>query len=96
MGALANALRATKEYFESAYIYGSEETSTTQLQHSNQANASEPLLLDFAKDFESVCVQTSFRIQNRVGVMSAVGEISKKSVFTQSVNIGWQTLKPYM
>jgi hypothetical protein len=62
--------------------------------HSTQANNSEALLLDFAKPSESVCVQTAFRMYNRVGVAGASGEISRKSVFTQNVNFLWQVLKP--
>lgn len=56
-------------------------------------NDTEPLLLDYSKPSESICVQTAFRVQNRVGVEGASGEISKRSVFTQSVNIDWRLQK---
>lgn len=60
----------------------------------NQANGSEALLLDYTRSTETFCIETGFRIYNRGGVTDASGEISKKSVFSQGVNILWQALKP--
>ncbi|KAF2464172.1 uncharacterized protein BDR25DRAFT_381616 [Lindgomyces ingoldianus] len=81
-------------YFETSYIYGGEETAKTYHVHTNQPNASEPFLLDFTKAQESLCVQTTFRVIARGGVTHAGGEISRKSVFVQSVNVAWQSEKP--
>ncbi|KAF2798015.1 hypothetical protein K505DRAFT_357905 [Melanomma pulvis-pyrius CBS 109.77] len=84
----------SEEYFDFSYIYGDTNTAVTALTHSTQANNSEALLLDFTKPSESVCVQTAFRMYNRVGVVGASGEISRKSVFSMNVNFAWQALKP--
>ncbi|KAF2714535.1 hypothetical protein K504DRAFT_509522 [Pleomassaria siparia CBS 279.74] len=83
-----------EEYFDFSYVYGSPETSLTTLTHSIQANNSEAVVLDPTRSTDSFCVQTAFRMYNRVGVGNASGEISRRSVFTMGVNIAWQALKP--
>jgi hypothetical protein len=45
--------------------------------------------LDYKKESEGICVETSFAVYNRQGVTGATGEISRKSVFTQGVNLRW-------
>jgi hypothetical protein len=57
--------------------------------HTKQTNDTEQFVLDYTKESESICVQTAFRIQNRVGVNGANGELSRKSVFTLGMNIDW-------
>ncbi|KAF2115331.1 hypothetical protein BDV96DRAFT_599686 [Lophiotrema nucula] len=78
-----------EEYFESSYIYGSEETNSTFRTHSTQANGSDPLLLDYSRPKEELCIQTTFRVFSRGGWDGGAAEISRKSVFVQSVNLAW-------
>ncbi|KAF1993788.1 hypothetical protein P154DRAFT_582459 [Amniculicola lignicola CBS 123094] len=90
---MENATR--DEYFESLYTYGSEDTMSIFHTQTTLINASEPLILDYTRDHEEVCVQTAFRVISRGGWEGgARAEISRSSVFVQSVNIEWAGTKP--
>jgi hypothetical protein len=39
---------------------------------------------------ETMCVQTSFAVYNRIGVSGAKGEVSRRSVFRLGVNVEWE------
>ncbi|KAF2653995.1 hypothetical protein K491DRAFT_717532 [Lophiostoma macrostomum CBS 122681] len=78
------------EWFDTSYIYGDDSTLSTTAAHVSLQNATEAMRLDYKKQSEGICVQTSFAVYNREGVMGATGEISRKSVFTQKVNLRWE------
>ncbi|KAF2260776.1 hypothetical protein CC78DRAFT_584443 [Lojkania enalia] len=84
-----------EEWFESSYIYGAPETNITYNVRTIQPNASEPLLLDYTREKEEICVRTWFRVVSR-GAWGggASAELSKKSVFKLGVKIGWVSEKP--
>ncbi|KAF2198336.1 hypothetical protein GQ43DRAFT_474645 [Delitschia confertaspora ATCC 74209] len=82
--------RSEEAYFESSYIYGSPETSLLTHVHTTQPNDTAPLFLDSSVPTTSLCLRTIFKVMARGGVYGASGEIAKRGVFTQSVNLRWE------